>query len=203
LPINAFFNFLGVVDYSTIEREYPSNNNSLNNKESSNTSVIDRDGERRSLANNRGGGSSSSGGVDNVNNLANIVGEINTKYMKGPNTFQPNNMSLIEPQDLPNIDIGFNKSSSQRSQNPPIVNYSNRSFQPQQPALYHQEPGPAVNSNTQQPQQQGGKGRVQFPSRNNRVPQQQQQQQPVQQSSQRYVPSKKKILKQIFNSQSN
>jgi hypothetical protein len=168
------------VDYSTIEREYPSNNNSLNNKESSNTSVSDRDGERRSLANNKGS--------NNVDNLANIVGEINTKYMKGPNTYQPNNMSLIEPQDLPNIDIGFTKTSSQRSQNPPNVNYSNRSYQPQQPALYQQEP---VAHNNSQP----GKGRVQFPSRVNRAPQQQQQQpQPVQQSSSRYVQQSKSCL---------
>ena len=158
-----------------------------NNIPTKDDNLHDHDSERKSLANNRAENS------------------INTRDMRGPNTYQPNkSLDLSNVSDLPNIDIGFsglnNYNNSQRS-NP--NNLSNRSYQ-NQPAL-----DKPYQPNEAQVKNNAGKGRVQFPTRVNRPPnqqqqqkqqqpQQQQQQQPQQQNSQRYMPSKrskKKLIK--------
>ena len=148
------------MDYSTIERDY---NQSVDNIPTKEEKVHDRDSERKSLTNNR----------------ADMSNEINTRNMRGPNTYQPNNsMSLISPSDLPNIDIGFNSNNNNHSQRTNPNNYSNRSYQNQPPLDQPYQPNEP---------QSGAKNRVNFPSRINKP---QQQQQPSQQDSQRYVQSK-------------
>jgi hypothetical protein len=98
------------VDYSTIERDYPGNATSSEGIGSSSreNTLNNRDGERRSLTNNRYEGAS----------------DINTRNMRGPNTYKGSDLNLIGPGDLPNIDI--NKSSSQQQQ---PQQTSNRSYQ--------------------------------------------------------------------------
>lgn len=206
------------MDYSTIERDYnPDNSGTTVNtssrepmgRSSHQNSIIssskhsDKDGERKSLASNKLAQSSNPAteSATSIGNLANIVGEINTKYMKGPSTYQPNELTLISPQDLPNIDIGFNKTNSQRSQQPTYNNYSNRSFQvdqqQQQQQVSYQQPPPS------------GKGRIQFPTRPSRpqnvpVPPQQHSQIPQSVSgSQRYVTSKLHISQTHLDSKFN
>ena len=162
-----------------MEREYDQSEITLPPNQSN-----DRDGERRSLSSNKANNNQQQQlqQPDNISNLSNIVGEINTKFMKGPSTYKPSDSTLIHPQDLPSIDIGFNKTSSQRSQNPLSNNYSNRSYVNQLDQPYQQQQQSII-------EQPPSKGRVQFPARLNRPQQPQPTQQQAQQPSQRYVAS--------------
>jgi hypothetical protein len=119
-------------------------------------------------------------------NKADQQPEINTRNIKGPNTYKLD--ELIGPNDLPNIDLLNNKTNSQRSNQPsgssrnvPSSNQgsynvmdANRPPSSKNSSLRNEQvnlpPPPANNRN---------KSKIQFPNRNN-----QQQQQP------RYVSSK-------------
>jgi hypothetical protein len=177
------------MDYSTLDRDYDGSATNTLSKDS--RQLGDRDSEKRSLSSNK----------NETSNLSNIVAEINTRNMKGPNSYRPSNeMNLINPQDLPNVDIGYNnKTNSQRSQQPNNstrsnnnnnYNPSNRSYQNQLDTPFEDQQ-PSNKSSVretnggmiQPPPANRNQNKVQFPVRN---PPQQSQQQP----QQRYVSSK-------------
>ena len=164
----------------------------------------ERDSERKSLSNNKR--------LDNFSNEP--VRDINTRNIKGPHIFKPSDLNLIDPQDLPNIDIGYNqpqtggagnKTSSQRSvQNNPQINIpSTLSYQNQLDGPYENQfvPRPSrqessggsstknssirdPNAPSLPPPPNRGPNKIQFPSK-------QQQGQPQNQGQQpRYVSSK-------------
>jgi len=131
------------------------------------------------------------------------MGEINTRNIKGPNVFKPSDLNqLIDPLDLPNIDIGVNqqmsganKTSSQRSvQNasqiniPPYQNqldtpYENQ-FQLPRPARQDSSGGSSTKNSSGRgdpmlrmpPPPNRGPNKIQFPTKQGQNQQQQQQQ---------------------------
>lgn len=178
------------MDYSTLDRDYDGSASNTLSKDS--RQLGDRDSEKRSLSSNK----------NETSNLSNIVAEINTRNMKGPNSYRPSNDNLINPQDLPNVDIGYsNKTNSQRSQQPNNstrsnnnnnYNPSNRSYQNQLDTPFEdQQPSNKSsvrepnNGMIQPPPANRNQNKVQFPVRNPPPQPQQGQQQP----QQRYVSS--------------
>lgn len=111
------------VDYSTIERDYGQEGNDNNGLSRDSTlPSTDKNLEKKRLTDHKA-----------MNN-----NEINTRNIKGPNVYKPTDLNqLIDPLDLPNIDIGFNqnnpnKTSSQRSiQNNSQINIPSQSYQNQ------------------------------------------------------------------------
>lgn len=122
-----------------------------------------------------------------TSNLGNIVSEINTRDIRGPNVYKPTDFgNLINPQDLPNIDIypnnsnnnniiNNNKNNSQRSQ---MNDPSSRFYQNQlDPTFEISRPirRDSVDANSHDPNSsiippppsKAPFNKVQFPSRNN------------------------------------
>ena len=198
------------MDYSTIERDYGKNDGNDNNALSRDSTLAnEKDLERKSLTGNKR--------QDNI-------GEINTRNIKGPHVYKPSdlNQQLIDPLDLPNIDIGINqhiggathKTSSQRSiQNTPQINIPPGSYQNQLDAPYEnqfQVPRPtrqdsSGGSSTKNSSVRGdpmlrmppppnrGPNKIQFPTKQGQnQPQQQQQQQP------RYISSRNETFSSLY-----
>jgi hypothetical protein len=106
------------VDYSTIERDYGSNANTL----TKGSHHMEQDGELISLPNNRGNVSGGIGGGMGG-------GEITTKNMNGPGTYRPNEYSSRVGGgvlDLPNIDIDYKKPPSNRIPSSTNFSYQNQ-----------------------------------------------------------------------------
>ena len=182
--------FKADVDYSTIERDYTGKHEGNDNNALSRDSTMpvnERDTERKSLTGNKR--------FDNLSNEP--TRDINTRNIKGPNIFKPTDLNLIDPQDLPNIDIGYNqssvtapnKTSSQRSiQNNASINIP--SYQNQLDIPYENQfvPRPSTTGSknssmrdpnvgpTLPPPPNRGPNKIQFPSKQGQQPNQGQQQ---------------------------
>lgn len=130
------------VDYSTIERDYGGESSTNTLTRESNKNLDYKDSEKKSLNTNK----------IEISNLKTIVTEINTKDIKGPQTYKTNDLSYMNP-DLPNIDISYDLKSDSHK------NLEKNNF--------------SINSSPKLPT--NNKTKIQFPSKNdlsNPTPQQ-------------------------------